>query len=202
MSWMKPLIDRILKDQFLDWNGLHGLSHWGRVYENGMRLCDESAANRHVVELFAFFHDSRRFNDGTDLDHGKRGGEYAKKLRGELFELNDDEFELLYVACRDHTKGMTEADITIQTCWDSDRLDLGRVGITPAVNRLCTAAAKTKSIRNRANDRVCERVGSLFRISQSRICGDAQPKKTPDPFHRTTLFTEIVDDTRTCSDFG
>ena len=25
----------------------------------------------------------------------------------------------------------TEADITIQTCWDSDRLDLGRVGMMP-----------------------------------------------------------------------
>jgi uncharacterized protein len=33
-------------------------------------------------------------------------------------------------------------DITIQTCWDSDRLDLGRVGITPHPRRLCTEAAK------------------------------------------------------------
>ena len=30
----------------------------------------------------------------------------------------------------------------LQTCWDSDRLDLGRVGITPHPNRLCTAVAK------------------------------------------------------------
>jgi uncharacterized protein len=31
---------------------------------------------------------------------------------------------------------------TIQTCWDADRLDLGRVGITPHPSRLCTEAAR------------------------------------------------------------
>jgi len=30
----------------------------------------------------------------------------------------------------------------VQTCWDSDRLDLGRVGIQPRPERLCTAAAQ------------------------------------------------------------
>jgi uncharacterized protein len=34
------------------------------------------------------------------------------------------------------------ADITIQTCWDADRLDLGRVGIVPDPARLCTVAAR------------------------------------------------------------
>ena len=34
------------------------------------------------------------------------------------------------------------SDVTIQICWDADRLDLGRVGITPHPSRLCTAAAK------------------------------------------------------------
>ena len=35
-----------------------------------------------------------------------------------------------------------DADITVQTCWDADRLDLGRVGIRPDPRRLCTAAAR------------------------------------------------------------
>ncbi len=37
---------------------------------------------------------------------------------------------------------MTAGDITVQTCWDADRLDLGRVGITPNPRWLCTACAK------------------------------------------------------------
>jgi uncharacterized protein len=37
---------------------------------------------------------------------------------------------------------LIDADITIQTCWDADRLDLGRVGTTPDPARLCTAAAR------------------------------------------------------------
>jgi uncharacterized protein len=32
--------------------------------------------------------------------------------------------------------------VTIQTCWDSDRLDLGRVGIMPHPSLLCTEVAK------------------------------------------------------------
>ena len=30
-----------------------------------------------------------------------------------------------------HSVGRLDRDITIQTCWDADRLDLGRVGINP-----------------------------------------------------------------------
>ena len=35
---------------------------------------------------------------------------------------------------------------TIQTCWDADRLDLGRVGITPDPSWLCTEAAKRPEV--------------------------------------------------------
>jgi uncharacterized protein len=59
-----------------------------------------------------------------------------------LFELPDESFALLYVACADHADGLTEGDVTVQTCWDADRLDLGRVGTTPDPSLLCTDAAK------------------------------------------------------------
>ena len=36
----------------------------------------------------------------------------------------------------------THPNITIQTCWDSDRLDLGRIGIMPHASRLSTEVAK------------------------------------------------------------
>ncbi len=136
------LIIRILHDQFTSWLGIHGLTHWGRVYDNGMRLSEETGANRKVVELFAFLHDSQRHHDGADIGHGHRGAEYAKMLRGEVFDLDDTEFDLLYVACRDHTDEVTHEDVTIQTCWDSDRLDLGRVGVTPDPEFLNTDAAR------------------------------------------------------------
>ena len=32
--------------------------------------------------------------------------------------------------------------MTVQTCWDADRLDLGRVGIRPLAERLCTDVAR------------------------------------------------------------
>jgi len=35
-----------------------------------------------------------------------------------------------------------KADITVQTCWDADRLDLGRVETTPKAEYLCTDAGK------------------------------------------------------------
>ncbi|MBM3962492.1 MAG: hypothetical protein FJ306_11400, partial [Planctomycetes bacterium] len=38
--------------------------------------------------------------------------------------------------------GHTENEPGIVACWDADRLDLGRVGITPAPHRLCTAPAR------------------------------------------------------------
>jgi uncharacterized protein len=56
--------------------------------------------------------------------------------------LDDSQFTLLYEACRLHTDGHTDAAPTVQACWDADRLDLGRVGITPAPHRLCTDAAR------------------------------------------------------------
>jgi uncharacterized protein len=95
------------------------------------------------MKLFAIFHDSCRMTDGVDDGHGCRGADLAAELRGDLFNLSDDDFELLYEACARHTDGATEADITIQTYWDADRLDLGRVGMIPAPKRLCTAAART-----------------------------------------------------------
>ncbi len=42
----------------------------------------------------------------------------------------------------EHTMGKTTGDVTVQTCWDADRLDLGRVGIRPHHKYLCTKAAK------------------------------------------------------------
>jgi uncharacterized protein len=136
------IVREVLKGYVLPVRGIHGVVHWARVLENGLRLAEATGANLAVVTLFALFHDSRRVDEGWDHDHGLRGAQYARSLRGVQIHLGDDEFHLLDEACRLHTEGHVEADVTIQTCWDADRLDLGRVGITPRPERLCTDAAR------------------------------------------------------------
>lgn len=120
-------------------HSVHGPDHWRRVERNGLLLAERSGADVAVVRLFAIFHDSRRLNDGTDAEHGARGADYAASLRGNAFELADDRFELLRHACVHHTSGLHHADPTIGTCWDADRLDLGRVGVIPHPKFMSTA---------------------------------------------------------------
>ncbi len=147
------LIKEILEAYSLPHFGTHGITHWARVLENGLRIAKETRANEKIVQLFAMLHDSRRINESVDPGHGRRGAELAKDLRGSLFEVSDQEFDLLYEACALHTDGNTESDITIQTCWDADRLDLGRVWIWPKPEQLCTEFAKNPEVIAWANQR-------------------------------------------------
>jgi len=140
------LIDMIQEQFTLNWYGMHGILHWHRVKENGLRMAELTQANKEVVELFAYLHDSRRLNEGYDPQHGKRAAKYATSLSGSIINLTARELDRLLYACRYHSDGLTEADITIQTCWDADRLDLGRIGIKPEPQYLCTDAAKDPKI--------------------------------------------------------
>ncbi len=97
-------------------------------------------------------------------------------MRGGLFDLSDDDFELLRFACARHTDGLTQADITVQVCWDSDRLDLGRVGIPPVASKLCTAAAKSREVLQWADQRaIAEFVPDLV-VQEWGIVGHAEPQ--------------------------
>jgi len=150
---LKPLLHTILQDYSLPISGCHGVAHWARVLENGRFLCEQNGADIDVVSLFALLHDSRRISETTDPDHGLRAAEYAKRIRGFDFQLDDKAFHLLYRACEGHTHERTHSNLTIQTCWDSDRLDLGRVGVTPDPSRLCTELAKKPETINWADGR-------------------------------------------------
>lgn len=136
------LLHTILDHYKLPWGGIHGLPHWARVLENGRRLTKFTGARLAVVELFAVLHDAQRINEGADYNHGLRAADFAATLQGTLLNLNNQDFDLLHTACAYHTDGRIDGDITVQTCWDSDRLDLGRVGIIPQPWNLCTSAAK------------------------------------------------------------
>jgi len=142
MLSLRLLVHAILEEYALPWDGKHGVSHWARVLENGIRLAKLTGAKTEIVQLFAVFHDARRVNESVDLEHGERGAELAAACRGRWFNLVDDDFNLLYAACAFHADGGTDADVSIQTCWDADRLDLGRVGIRPEPSKLCTRAAR------------------------------------------------------------
>lgn len=136
------ILQEILRGYALPVHGYHGVVHWARVLESGLRVAESTGGDAEVVTLFALFHDSRRINEHRDHGHGRRGGEFARSLRGSLVHLDDARFELLYTACDLHTDGHTSGDATLLACWDADRLDLGRVGITPKPHRLCTDSAR------------------------------------------------------------
>ncbi len=133
---------KAILDQFkISRNGVHGPAHWARVRYHGLMIGAECGADLNVVELFAFLHDSKRLNEYSDPDHGARAAEYATSLNGSFFTLNANQLDLLCIAMRGHSGGQVHSDPTIQTCWDADRLDLGRVGIRPDPYFLSSLAA-------------------------------------------------------------
>lgn len=140
---ISALLLALIREEFaLDPEGVHGEAHWGRVRENGLRLAECTGADTMVVELFAYLHDVKRENNGFDREHGPRAAAFIEALDASLLPVSAPARQQLIYACRLHTAGLTEGDATVQTCWDADRLDLGRVGIRPDPRRLCTAAAR------------------------------------------------------------
>lgn len=145
LRMITPALIREIRGQFvLDWGGIHGAPHWARVHAHGQAIGAAVGADLRVCELFAFLHDARRLDEGLDPEHGPRAADYATWLRRKgHFELEDAAFALLREACSGHSDGLVEAAPTVQACWDSDRLDLGRVGITPVARYLCTDEARS-----------------------------------------------------------
>jgi uncharacterized protein len=159
---LKPLLGEIAHQYRLDPSHTHGLSHWARVLENGLKLAETEGGDTTVISLFAIFHDSCRHNQSRDFGHGARGAKLAERLLIDNPAINSTQLQLLIKACRGHTNGRTRADITIQVCWDSDRLDLARVGILPHPRRLCTRTAKDPEILDWANDRALSEFSPLY----------------------------------------
>ena len=135
------LIKTILTAYPLPVSGVHGPGHWARVLENGALLTEQTGADLEVVQLFAVLHDSRRTTEDQCYEHGLEAADFAKTLRGTHIHLTD---------------GETDADITVQTCWDADRLDLGRVWIIPDPGKLCTEPARDTALIEWATKRAKE----------------------------------------------
>lgn len=132
----------LIKGEFkLDWHGIHGANHWARVLHHGKNIAQIRKADLLVVELFGFLHDSCRLDDGFDPGHGKRAAEFAHGIHGDFYRISPKQLDQLCYALRYHYDGDISGDSSIQTCWDTDRLDLGRVGIFPSPKYLSSEAS-------------------------------------------------------------
>jgi uncharacterized protein len=121
---------------------IHGVEHWENVEKNGILLAEMTGANLQVVRAFAYLHDFCRLDDGEDIDHGLRASQLIKDYSGTLLRdvLTEEEIGRLCFAVANHSRMLHSGNITIDTCWDADRLDLPRVGITPLPECMATEA--------------------------------------------------------------
>ncbi len=141
------------------WRSVHGLSHWRRVEMFGLRMAEkEERVDRLVVRLFAYLHDFCRVNDWRDIEHGPRAAEKIKGVRESILgELSDEQFDALSQAIREHTvRSEPSGDITVDTCIDADRLDLGRVGITPDPERMLSCWGRELARNFNENEKINE----------------------------------------------
>ena len=67
---------------------------------------------------------------------------YAESMNHNHYSLTGSQLDKLCHAIRHHSGGRVHPDETVQSCWDGDRLDLGRVGITPSPLYMSDHAAK------------------------------------------------------------
>ena len=154
----RELLPLVLEQYRLNPQGIHGVPHWGRVLENGRRLCAVTGADPAVIEMFSVFHDACRRNDGWDPEHGPRAATLAWRLR-ERLGLHDSQLGQLISACDGHTVGPGEdADITVLTCLDADRLDIPRVGMRIRPDLLFTGAGRSREMLAWAGERAANRV--------------------------------------------
>ncbi len=116
----------------------HGVEHWDRVAKFGRMLYQEGA-DMDVILAFAYLHDAERMNNGRDINHGQRASGLIDAIRHTQLEaLSDEQIAKLKRACELHIIQHRTGDITIDICFDADRMDLPRVGIIPYPQRMAT----------------------------------------------------------------
>lgn len=143
---------------------LHGEVHWKCVALTAFWLARHTPkADLEFIFTFAMLHDTMRLDDGADPEHGAR----AAKLFIALTQENEldafgayDQRTLDMVHALTHHVGSTNAvgydNPNVGLCWDADRLNLWRVGLTPDDRYLTTAMAKTEAAK-RYGYVLCER---------------------------------------------
>lgn len=128
------ILPTIRKQFRLNWWGHHGVRHWARVRRNGHIIAQHTpGVDLAVLDLFAVLHDAARHDEDEDPSHGWRAMAHLRKLHSDTrLGLSDGQFHTLLIAIERHSDPRaTPYNVTMAACWNADRLDLGRVGITP-----------------------------------------------------------------------
>ena len=139
-----PLIlHTVLEDYTLPWNGFHGVAHWARVLENGLRLAEEIGCRHRggpalcrAARLPAVQRAPRP--GARPARCGARAVASGRRISSSPISTSG----CCIAPALGHTHERTHPDVTIQTCWDADRLDLGRVGMMPDPRYLSTEIAR------------------------------------------------------------
>jgi peptidoglycan hydrolase-like protein with peptidoglycan-binding domain len=112
----------------------HGPKHWRDVAHMGLAQIKAGVpADPDVLVTFAALHDTQRWDEWQDPEHGPRAADLADELRedGFLDYLSDEQFQKLTTALETHNGSPGDPDVTIGAALDADRYTLWRVGQEP-----------------------------------------------------------------------
>jgi len=144
--------EKIIQHFALTSYSVHGVDHWTRVERNGLLIAlEDDTVDVTVVRYFSIFHDSRRLTEVEDDLHGPRAMELLLAIGPDRLDLTHNQFSILVYAVEGHTDGVLAGNSTVGSCWDADRLDLGRVGTLPDPKYMSTKAGKKIAVAVAAN---------------------------------------------------
>lgn len=110
-SWMFFLIENLIFDNpfaffddvgagtKIDFNGIHGFSHWRNVNRFGKIMANNNGADTKVIYFFSVLHDYYRENEDEDFGHGQRA---VNKCDYFPEYLNEKQREILKFAVKNH----------------------------------------------------------------------------------------------------
>ncbi len=128
----------------LDYNSIHGFNHSRNVKKIGNYLASKTGADKEVINCFSYLHDIGRQTEAEEPGHGEKSATLVNKyFNKEELKLSAEQYDKLIKAISNHDSSNGQSDdITTQTCWDADRLDLWRLNIIPDPDLLFTDIAK------------------------------------------------------------
>ena len=138
--------DQSIGDYILLWE--HGFLHSKYVEAFGLLMAGEYAkenivVDKDVVQWFAYLHDCMAKSGKYDPNHGEKAAIYIDEIRNDyLQDLSEIQIEKLKKACTLHSTTLATGDITIDVCFDADRLDSPKFGRVTDPEKMATRIGK------------------------------------------------------------